>query len=317
MIQTPTLFVLGAGASQPYGFPLGKQLRRMICDEANQPGFPMVNLILQQGKYDFNDLQEFTNDFRYSGLSIDEYLSRHKDAVPLGKILIASFICYKENLDNLFSEVNEDHWYGHLWQKLVFGTSSDALDLRRNRVSFITFNYDRSLEFFLHRSVKSAYHVDDDLACEACSRFEIHHVYGSVGQIDFSASANDNRPYGHLIVPDKLEAASAGINIIPEGRDDSQAFKTARILFDNAQCVYFLGFGYDPTNCLRLNFSSVLRDKRRSTSTFPTVHASVLELTPVEQSRAKISLFGEENYPNFVTHNQTNLNTLRHAGLPD
>ena len=30
MIDTPTLFILGAGASVPYGFPVGAQLKRHI-----------------------------------------------------------------------------------------------------------------------------------------------------------------------------------------------------------------------------------------------------------------------------------------------
>ena len=32
MIERPTLFVLGAGASEPYGYPTGAELRRYICD---------------------------------------------------------------------------------------------------------------------------------------------------------------------------------------------------------------------------------------------------------------------------------------------
>jgi hypothetical protein len=32
MITTPTVLVLGAGASYPYGFPTGKGLRDLICE---------------------------------------------------------------------------------------------------------------------------------------------------------------------------------------------------------------------------------------------------------------------------------------------
>ena len=31
MIKTKTVFILGAGASCPYGFPLGTELRQEIC----------------------------------------------------------------------------------------------------------------------------------------------------------------------------------------------------------------------------------------------------------------------------------------------
>jgi hypothetical protein len=40
MISKPTVFVLGAGASMPYGFPSGKALCNSICnDTRNWPSF--------------------------------------------------------------------------------------------------------------------------------------------------------------------------------------------------------------------------------------------------------------------------------------
>ena len=58
MIKTPTVFVLGAGASQPFGFPLGFELRdsaiNMIKGLKRQPGD-----FLELTRVEQNDSREF------------------------------------------------------------------------------------------------------------------------------------------------------------------------------------------------------------------------------------------------------------------
>lgn len=143
------------------------------------------------------------------------------------------------------------------------------------------------------------------------------HIYGSVGKFNFADGENINRtrPYSTEIDPRELGAAAAGINIIPEGRDDAPEFPTARKWFDWAQHVYFLGFGFDRLNCDRLNFESVLRVNRELKKPPPSINASVLGLTPAEVIRAQQRLLGDEG--NWTAHNATNAMTLRLAGLPD
>ena len=38
MITVPTTLILGAGASEPYGFPLGVGLLNKVCELENAPG---------------------------------------------------------------------------------------------------------------------------------------------------------------------------------------------------------------------------------------------------------------------------------------
>ena len=40
MISKPTVLVLGAGASQPYGFPVGRELAETVCKEFVANGEP-------------------------------------------------------------------------------------------------------------------------------------------------------------------------------------------------------------------------------------------------------------------------------------
>ena len=51
MIKKPTAFVLGAGASQAYGFPLGAELVDQICDRIGH-GNASVNTLARQMELD-------------------------------------------------------------------------------------------------------------------------------------------------------------------------------------------------------------------------------------------------------------------------
>ena len=314
MIQTPTLFVLGAGASKPYGLPLGSELRTLICN-AQDKNSPAAHAVAQQGQYTHADIRNVALTFLRSNVrSIDEFLGRQPHLADVGKALIAAILCSKENPDEISSETNPDHWYRVIWNALIDSTMQGA-DLRRNSVRFITFNYDRSLECFLHESTKGAYGLNDEAAYSHWSDLPVMHVYGSLGDFKFSDPANRTRPYSPEIRPRELGVAASSINIISEGRDDTKVFQTARKWFDWAEHVYILGFGFDRLNCNRLGFYSVLNVNRGIEKDPPSINASVLGLTPAEVARAQRDLLGNES--NWTVHNATNTMTLRLAGLPD
>lgn len=312
MIRTPTLFVLGAGASKPYGLPLGSELRTLICDAENEAN-PVARAVAEEGEFTHADIRNLARTFLRSGVrSIDEFLARMPHLVDVGKALIAAIISSNENPDEIFSEENPDHWYRLLWNVLIDDTMRGH-DLTRNDVRFITFNYDRSLEYFLHESTKGAYGLNDHAAYEHWSHLSVMHVYGSVGDY-FADGANSARPYSTEIRARKLGAVAAGIQIIREA-NEINVFKLARKWFDDAQHVYILGFGFDRLNCDRLGFSSVLRHNRALKKPPPSINASVLGLTPAEVTRAQRYLLGNEG--TWTTHNAMNTMTLRSAGFPD
>ena len=316
MIHTPTLFVLGAGASKPYGLPLGSELRADICAAARE-GNAAAHAVAQVGGFTHGDIRHVATTFLRSGVnSIDAFLARYDHLVDVGKALIAALLCSKENPDEIFSEMNPDHWYRLLWNVLIDG-ARHGRDLKQNNVRFLTFNYDRSLEYFLHEATKGTFGLNDTAAFAEWSQMEVLHVYGSVGEFNFADGEHigRTRPYSKEIRPRELGAAAAGINIIPEGRDDAPVFRTARQWFDWAGNVYVLGFGFDHLNCSRLGFASVLKTKSSEKQPFPSIQASVFGLTPAEVARAQKHLL--ENLRLWDTFNERNTMTLRLAGFPD
>jgi hypothetical protein len=60
MIKTPTVFVLGPGASIPYGYPSGEKLREEICHELEDPSHPYGRMLQSQG-FSEKEILEFSS----------------------------------------------------------------------------------------------------------------------------------------------------------------------------------------------------------------------------------------------------------------
>ena len=85
MIRKKTLLILGAGASYPYGFPLGAGLiTRLLSYQAR-------DIFVNDGNYDHRSTQlhQFQNRLKLSrASSIDYFLNQHPDLAEFGKFLV-------------------------------------------------------------------------------------------------------------------------------------------------------------------------------------------------------------------------------------
>ena len=89
MIKTPTVLILGAGASIPYGFPDGRSLKLDIAINVNTKNKDFVRSITAAG-YDAGELQAFGKALEGSPLmSVDAFLERRSEFVTVGKVAIA------------------------------------------------------------------------------------------------------------------------------------------------------------------------------------------------------------------------------------
>src|SRR5262245_54283975 len=85
MIRTETVFVLGAGASEPYGFPTSATLRRWICDSNLRKQMLVRPLADKCGIKDDLTLN-FCNAFHNSAInSIDAFLAKRSEYTDIGK----------------------------------------------------------------------------------------------------------------------------------------------------------------------------------------------------------------------------------------
>ncbi len=250
MIKEPTVLILGAGASKPYGYPTGKELVDFVIN---------THTTLVDFGASESDAKEFATDLRRSAVeSIDTFLERRRHWRELGKLAIAVFLMRAEREDNLYPGTG-DNWYAFLMNTVDAGiTGFDELE--QNQISVITFNYDRSFEQFLFLCLSSRYGKAPEEVAETLTRFmPIVHVHGQLGLLDWQNSGDSGlakRKYDAAYdSPEKKElvrACAEGITIMAEGEDDSLEFQKARRLIENAKHLFFLGFGYHETNLRRL-----------------------------------------------------------------
>lgn len=237
----------------PYGMPSGAKLRSLICNGQAD----LAGTLQEMPHIEAGDTIDFIKNFSRSNVaSIDAFLSRHERFFEIGKLCIAAILCAKEDPAKVMNNDAEDHWYQHMWQILIDGADTHN-DLRRNKISFVTFNYDRSLEYFLHQSTKHTFGVSDQEAFTVVKNLRILHVYGLLGEFSYSPSQGA-RQYINDNTAAQIIIAAQGIKIIPEARADDVTFQTVRNWFGESEVIGFLGFGFDKLNIKRLGLSDVL-----------------------------------------------------------
>ncbi|MBT4098639.1 MAG: hypothetical protein HOM68_00075 [Gemmatimonadetes bacterium] len=245
MIERSTALVVGAGAGVAYGFPTGRRLRRDILDR--------IESLSSAGIVSLEEARAFGAAFRQSGcISIDEFLQSRTDLNELGKFAIATALMPKEVHGNLFNvDLDaEEHWYEYLFQKM----SSDFEDFGLNQLGIVTFNYDRSLEQYLHTALCNKFDRSPVEAAKQLEKLNIVHMHGQLGYLDWQREADvaSTRDYkADAAKQAALVRASKDIAVIHEEIPEAR-LKAALSVVHSAETVFFLGFGYGQTNMERL-----------------------------------------------------------------
>lgn len=246
------VLVLGAGASMAYGYPSGWGLRQRILDLDPMTASESGIVDEWRAQSPDNRLTQFQKAFRESSFySIDAFLARRTEFAEIGKQCIAHVLLSCERRGMLFSEEKDkDHWYQYFINQYL---KVDWDDLDFSNISFVTFNYDRSLEHFLLWTLQAAYGKHQAQVIEKLKTLNIVHVYGTIGA-SYPNDSGTYRSYDQSIVDSYWNNIAAGsIHVIPEGRESNAAeFERARNLLEKADRICFLGFGFDAINVERL-----------------------------------------------------------------
>lgn len=282
MIETRTCLVLGAGASAPYGFPVGAALKRKIISELGKPNSPLWKLVVEHGGQDRNEVQAFVSAFRGSFQeSVDAFLSHRLDHLDVGKLAIAAALVECENLDSLF-DAGEDNWYQYLWRSLQ---SEGRDEFPHNRLSVVTFNYDRSLEAFLSNAYANSFNTSTGKAWEVVREaIPIIHVHGSLGELTFGPPTEAARPYQGKASWQDVVTAASGLQVLSEADQTSKAFRQACDQLSSAKQVVFLGCAYHEPNMERLGLDEIFKLDDRH---WPRFVGTAFGLGAAERRRAK------------------------------
>ncbi len=245
MIKRPTVLILGAGASAHVGYPVGIKLLNEVCRLGGDTTPKIDGSLTPDGAA----VSDFLLRLSRSGFySVDAFLEENPEFTNLGKYLTAKCLKKYEDESRLFAP-HSPGWYQYLFSAL-HTPEIDALSC--NRLTIISFNYDRSLECYLHQTIQHRYRTSSQAALDALTQLKIIHVHGTLG-------AYPQTPYSPAASPEQLHRIAKSIQIIHEVPDAesgfcSPEFEQSNEALKQSEKVYFLGFGFHDANMRRFGF---------------------------------------------------------------
>lgn len=273
MISKKTVFILGAGAHIPYGFPGGKELMENIVAllmRAEQDSSISLGSLPQRNGVNSEIVRQrnvdtFINSLNQAGqASIDSFINANQHMTGfdvIGKIGIAQAILEAEG-KFLISRSNNGakrfDWFEYLFAKMCDGVSGLNDFFRDNKISFITFNYDRLLEHKFFNSLRYSFNIrDDQEALRMIKAMPIHHVYGSLG-------AYDPNSFGQINFWGSAFKSIQTIHEVIEGH--SEVINSAKQELEQAEKICLLGFGFHNENISLLGLPKVVEEAASNVS---------------------------------------------------
>lgn len=268
MITNQTVFILGAGASWPYGYPTGLELRNKILDNLKSPH--QSSNVSWKDRYDRfyklgyseENITQFRDELSKSTLySIDAFLENRPEFHNIGKIAIADALIPCEDEGRLYT--TDNNWYSYFFNRITPRSSSEKF--AENKISFVTFNYDRSLEQYLYSALKNTYGKSKTDVANIMAKLRIIHIYGKVDLLEWQSPDGKGQPYDGKRGDSScsLKKAADMIRIVHEDIDvDSDpVFVEVHRLLHDAKNIFFLGFGYYETNLDRLKMKHFIEGR--------------------------------------------------------
>ena len=183
----------------PYGFPDGRTMMLDICERIMEGSYSQLIVGLDLSD---NKSRDFAQEMKRSGLaSVDAFLESRPEYIDVGKAAIAHYLIpyeipgtlwpeKKKNVDGTY-RWEKPRWYEYLFQKLKAEAETPKA-FSENRLSIITYNYDRSLEYFLFTSIRNTFGLDESAAAQVFSTIPIVHIHGMLGPF---APVNEGRRF--------------------------------------------------------------------------------------------------------------------------
>jgi hypothetical protein len=262
-----TLFILGAGASEEVGLPLGTLLARQITNKMDirfQHGHEFVGAGDLQLYTELTNARREDSDQWFSaatrireGLpfarSIDDFLDQRRTDKWIntyGKAAICKRILEAERDSSLFfdpflgqnpfeAEALLNTWFVKFMYMLCRGIPRERVAHIFENVDFISFNYDRCIEHFLISALQRAYSIKQEDAVAIIEGLDVLHPYGSVGLLrDVKFGAEDLN----------CVALSERIKTYTEQADEKTVLQQIQARLRMADQIVFLGFAFHSQN---------------------------------------------------------------------
>lgn len=270
MITQPTVVVLGAGASNDLGLPLGPQLQQqvvsLVSDQSDEFHSYFRSGVVRLFGGDQSRANgvvrraiDYARGLRHAA-SVDNFLDQVKsdvDFVAAAKMAVGWQIARAESqctiaelhhdADILDAAVSAKYFLNEFLNLLVRGHQEDNIERSLENVTFVVFNYDRCLERILLAWFETRF---PGKALALYRSVKILHVYGCLGPYDkhagsefFRGKTSNAMLNPHLTMPE----FSGRIKVFTEQEDSDVAEKISHAIHFS-RAILFLGFGFEEQN---------------------------------------------------------------------
>lgn len=305
MLERPTTFVIGAGAGVGIKMPTGNDLRSKISQalrfEYDFGQLKHGEWVLERAIRDRagDALNEYFKAARYISdeiilaRSIDDFIDANRDDAAVnfcGKLAIAWCLLQCERKSHLYFDQNsgekcfdvnrlESSWFMELF-RIIQVPYSDLESIFKN-ATFVSFNYDRTLEHFFYHTIKRFYRLSDADASRVMNGMDVFHPYGTIGQIPQYKPAPDKviTTFGGGVGPAELNGIVGGLRTYTETIDDSDDLSSIKRKIADTGKLVFLGFAFHRQNMNLLQPGVPLQASR--------VYATAPEWPPTEREIAE------------------------------
>lgn len=279
MFRAKTVFVLGAGASAEVGLPVGETLKGIIAkkidiqfkfgNEQISGDHQITSALREQVRqpdgrggdiYPYLHAAWRLRDALPHAISIDHALDAHRDdelAKVCGKLAIVRSILEAEQNSKIGYSRNErrqlnfdqvaDTWFVKFVHLLTESVPKNEINKIFDNVTFVSFNYDRCIEHYLHEALQKYYALDEKAATEIMKPLKIFHPYGSVGKLPWQDPDHTLQvPYGAERY--NLLELSKQIKTFHETVDEKAEIDNIAREIHKAKIIVFLGFAFHEQN---------------------------------------------------------------------
>jgi hypothetical protein len=135
-------------------------------------------------------------------------------------------------------------WLAELFKLLTQEkTFNDFLDVL-GRITFISFNYDRVIKYFITSVSRRYFRLNDDEVQEVIKQIKVLHPYGDLGEIGFESGEVTG------FAPERVDLREVAdrIRTFTEGIESQSTISSIQDSLRNAKCLIFLGFGFIELN---------------------------------------------------------------------
>lgn len=254
MVETPTSFIVGAGASNCYGLPLGSKLLERA--KSLSPDSAVYHLARRHTAIPVERLNAILENLKqFPGPSIDDYLEKRQtdpDTQRLGRTLIAAFMAQALQTELNLRPPAVNDWLKSLFLQMAEGADTFERFVEGNKITFVTFNFDSVIEARLEGLARDTYGaIDPQVLAKAVP---VIHVHGRLPsppsiQLGFEPHSSEPSPEWLSWIPD----AASSVRVVFDSDIDEPTLLAACAALVQSQILCFLGFSYHPRNVERLS----------------------------------------------------------------